>query len=254
MKKLLPIILVFITVATYAQVNDSTIQIIDVVESMPIYPGGNNSMFRFIERNFNYDIMSSTNVKTRYFLRFTVDTTGTAKDFQFIATLPILDHQVERDSLIKCEILRIFKLMPKWDPAMSGGKKVWCKYVLQIKTPYIQFYCDDFKQYRNLDYEPDKFADFIAAKGETRQERINTYLNNHLRWPSQDDVQGRVVIKCVVEKTGTLRDFEFVRRLDPDFDAEAMRVIKEMPNWTPAIKNNKPIRSIVVIPIKFVMH
>jgi TonB family protein len=222
---------------------------------MPTFPGGIISIFCFIETNLRYEIVNSSDVKTKYILRFVIDTTGNPIDFEIVATLPALNHYETRDSLIKSEILRVFKLMPKWNPAVSDeGKKDYRRLFMQIKVPYTQFKCDEFKQYKDIDYEPDKFADFIATKGETRQERINNYLNNHLRWPSQDDVQGRVVIKCIVEKNGTLRDFEFVRRLDPDFDAEAMRVVKEMPNWSPAIKNNKPIRSTVVIPIKFVMH
>jgi TonB family protein len=254
MKKLLALYLFFLSNAIFSQVNDSTVQIIDPIESMPTYPGGPNSLFCSIEKNLNYQIINFTDIKAKYFIRFTIDTIGKPFDFEFIATVPQLDHSSNADTLIRNEIRRVLKLLTNWNPALLDGKKVPCRFVLQFKIPYTQFKCDEIKKYKNIEYDPDLSADFNEAKGVTRLDRINNYLNTNIRWPSQADVQGRVVIKCIVEKSGSLRDFEFIRRLDPDFDAEAMRVVKEMPKWSPAIKNNKPVRSIIVIPIKFVMH
>jgi TonB family protein len=251
---LLPFILLFLTITINGQVSDSTIQLIDPVESMPTYPGGTNAMFCFIEKNLRYEITNFSSIKTKYVIRFTIDTIGHTKDFEFIATIPQLDHNSSEDSLIRREIIRVLKLLTNWNPAILGGNiKVSCRYVLQIKVPYTQFICDEVKGYKNVEYNPDVLADFNAVKGATRLDRINYYINTNLRWPSQMDCQGRVAISCIIEKSGKPSNFKFLRHLDPEFDDEAMRLIKEMPKWIPAIKNNKSVRSIVVIPIIFRM-
>lgn len=252
MKKLLPLILLINSLSLFGQENDSTIQIIDPVESMPTFQGGDNQLWCFIESNLRYDIINFTSIKTRYFIRFTIDTVGYPKDFEFIATVPRLDNQTINDSLIRDEILRVLKLMPKWNPAVLGdGHKVWCRYVLPIRVPYTEFRCGEFKQDKNIDYAPDSLADFKVGVGQNTIERINKYLYGNLIWPSQMECTGKVVIKCVVEKSGELSNFEYILRLCPEFDDEALRVIKEMPKWTPAITKNKPVRSVVVITSKF---
>lgn len=251
MKKLAFLILFLSSINVAGQIADSTIQIIDYLETAPTFPGGDNELWCFFESNFRYETLNSTDINAKYFVQFIIDTTGYPTNIEFIATRPHFENHHLEDSLIKREILRVFKLMPKWNPAEVHGTKVPCRYVLPIEIPYNKFKCGSLNQFRNIEYKPDIPAEFISGQGKTGHERMINYLNNHLQWPSQDDCQGRVFIKCIIEKSGKLSNFEFIRKLCPDFDTEAMRVVMEMPKWRPATKNNKKVRSIVVIPVTF---
>lgn len=61
--------------------------------------------------------------------------------------------------------------------------------------------------------------------------------------------QIRVMLSFVVEKDGSFTDVKVLR--DPGYGAgkEAMRVLKSMPNWKPAIQNGRPVRSQFTLPI-----
>ena len=65
---------------------------------------------------------------------------------------------------------------------------------------------------------------------------LMTYLKDNIKYPkaAQDKkVQGRVIVQFVVEKDGTPTEFNVIRSVDPTLDAEALRVMKEMPKWKP---------------------
>ena len=63
--------------------------------------------------------------------------------------------------------------------------------------------------------------------------------------------EGRVVVKFLVEKDGRLSHLKVVRSVSPLLDAEALRVIKAMPNWTPGRYEGKPVRVKYNVPIQF---
>lgn len=63
------------------------------------------------------------------------------------------------------------------------------------------------------------------------------YLSKNTKYPASAaaaDVKGKVRISFRVLPDGTLDDFKITRRLQPDCDAEALRVVKEGPGWTPS--------------------
>ena len=65
---------------------------------------------------------------------------------------------------------------------------------------------------------------------------MNHFINSHLRYPviaQENGTQGQVIAQFVIQADGTLSDLKIVKSVDPLLDAEAMRVIKEMPKWQP---------------------
>lgn len=63
--------------------------------------------------------------------------------------------------------------------------------------------------------------------------------------------EGKVIVNFIVEKDGTLSTIKIVRSLDPLLDAEAMRVVAQMPKWRPAELNGEAVRVRYVLPIIF---
>lgn len=65
------------------------------------------------------------------------------------------------------------------------------------------------------------------------------WLSQKLKYPKaaeMNDVQGRVIVKFIVDKDGHVRNPQIVKGVDSDLDREALRIVKNMPDWQPAKK------------------
>lgn len=82
------------------------------------------------------------------------------------------------------------------------------------------------------------------------------WLTKNLHYPpyaQQQKIQGKVVVSFIVNKDGTVSDAKVEKSVDISLDREAMRVVRMMPRWEPAIVHDKPCRSMFVIPIVFAL-
>ncbi|MBQ8656926.1 MAG: TonB family protein [Prevotella sp.] len=80
------------------------------------------------------------------------------------------------------------------------------------------------------------------------------WLTANLKYPpaaQQARVEGKVVAQFIVNEDGSITDLKLTKKLHPQCDAEALRVLRSMPRWTPGIQNDKPCRTRVCIPIVF---
>ena len=85
-------------------------------------------------------------------------------------------------------------------------------------------------------------------------EKLREFLRKNLKYPEkaqEDNVTGRVSVRFVVTKKGKVTDVEVVKSVHPALDAEAIRVIKAMPRWTPAKMGRKAVNSRWVLPLTF---
>ena len=80
------------------------------------------------------------------------------------------------------------------------------------------------------------------------------WLSNNIRYPEsaqQNGISGRVVVKFVVEKDGSIGSPSIVKGVDRDLDQEALRVVKRMPKWQPGKNNGQAVRSYFNLPVTF---
>ena len=80
------------------------------------------------------------------------------------------------------------------------------------------------------------------------------YLAENIKYPvsaQKAKEQGRVVVQFIVEKDGTVTGVKTVRSVTPALDAEAVRVIKAMPKWTPGRQDGQPVRVKYNVPVSF---
>lgn len=83
------------------------------------------------------------------------------------------------------------------------------------------------------------------------------YLRMNVHYPAEcrdSSIQGSVLVTFIINKDGEIVEPEVVRSVHPLLDAEALRVINAMPNWTPGIHNGKPVRFKYSIPVNFVLE
>ena len=86
---------------------------------------------------------------------------------------------------------------------------------------------------------------------------FRTWVADHLQYPeiaAENGISGRVFVRFVVEPDGTVDNVEVVRGVDPALDAEAVRVVKSSPKWSPGKQRGKPVRVAYTFPIVFVLQ
>lgn len=176
-----------------------------------------------------------------------IDEQGNVTDFEF--------KQTPKDPAVAKELERCLGML-KYKPAIYKGLTVKCKW---------NFWYDGNKsllpeeQTSNVEAEKkveDKIFDAVEQQPSFPggQGAMFSYISNNLQYPEKaqkNGIQGRVVVKFIVEKDGSISNVEVNRSVDPDLDNEAMRVIKNMPKWNPAKQNGKEVRAYYDIPVTF---
>jgi protein TonB len=80
------------------------------------------------------------------------------------------------------------------------------------------------------------------------------YLMKNIKYPEQamkEGIQGRVTVRFIVEKDGSISDVKPVLSVHPLLNKEAVRVVESMPKWTPGKQNGKPVRVRFNVPVMF---
>lgn len=80
------------------------------------------------------------------------------------------------------------------------------------------------------------------------------YLSANIRYPEaahKAGTQGRVTVQFVVGKDGSIGNVGILRGVDPNLDAEAIRVISSMPKWKPGTQKGEPVNVKYTVPVMF---
>ena len=80
------------------------------------------------------------------------------------------------------------------------------------------------------------------------------YIMENMKYPEQamkEGIQGRVTVRFIVEKDGSISDVKPVLSVHPLLNKEAVRVVESMPKWTPGKHNGKPVRVRFNLPVMF---
>ena len=85
-------------------------------------------------------------------------------------------------------------------------------------------------------------------------EELYKWIDNNVQYPAvarENGIEGRVILKFIVEKDGSLRDSTVIRSVHPMVDREALRLVGQMPKWNPGKRAGIPVRVRCCLPIKF---
>lgn len=95
----------------------------------------------------------------------------------------------------------------------------------------------------------DVMPQFPGGQGE-----LMKFLRNNVKYPAEAQkkkIEGRVIVTFVVNKKGRITHPTVVRSAHPLLDAEALRVVKRMPKWTPGRMNGEPVNVKYALPVTF---
>ena len=85
-------------------------------------------------------------------------------------------------------------------------------------------------------------------------QELMKFMQTNIRYPKEAQergIQGRVIVQFVVNKDGSISEECVVRSVDSQLDAEAIRIIRSMPNWTPGKQRGEPVRVRFTLPVTF---
>ncbi len=85
-------------------------------------------------------------------------------------------------------------------------------------------------------------------------EALMKYLSENIKYPEQakkENIQGKVYMRFVVERDGSIVDAEILRGIGGGCDEEALRVVNAMPKWEPGKQKGTPVRVQYNLPIVF---
>ena len=80
------------------------------------------------------------------------------------------------------------------------------------------------------------------------------WLGANINYPEtaqKNGVQGRVIVQFVVNTDGSIIEPQVARGIDPELDAEALRLINAMPKWKPGKQQGKAVRVKYTLPIAY---
>lgn len=83
---------------------------------------------------------------------------------------------------------------------------------------------------------------------------VNAWLAQNIQYPAvaaENGVQGKVIVRSVVGKDGSVSQASVVRSVDPPLDREALRAVNSMPRWNPGMNNGQPAAVWFTLPVTF---
>jgi TonB family protein len=103
----------------------------------------------------------------------------------------------------------------------------------------------------NTDELPDVEAEFPGG-----MVAMTNYMKENVRYPQYSieiNEQGRVFLSFIVDKYGSISDVKVEKGVSDSLNVEAIRVVRSMPKWKPALLADQPVKSTVRLPINFTL-
>lgn len=80
------------------------------------------------------------------------------------------------------------------------------------------------------------------------------YIAKNTKYPQnavKNKIEGKVIVNFIIEKDGSVTNVKPYRKVSPDLDQEAVRVVSSLPKWKPGSQAGKPVRTAYTMPIAF---
>lgn len=255
----------FIIPVRFSLPPDDKDPILILVEDQASFPGGQKAMDAYFKKNIKYpDMAMKSGIQGIVYLQFVVEKDGS-----------ITNLKVLRGIGGGCdeEAIRVAEQMPKWNSGKQLNKPIREQFNIPVKFKLQE---ENIPPKDSLINEG-VTEDIIPTEEDSedkKEEEVFVFVENqagfpggekarmqyfakHITYPElakENDIQGTVFLKFIVEKDGSISNVTVVRGIGGGCDEEAMRVIREMPKWTPAKQRGKPVRVWYNMPIKFTLY
>lgn len=232
-------------VVVFDAAQDTTVleEIFTFVEQPPTYPGGEEALARYLNKNIRYPKeASANNIMGTIFVSFVVSEKGAIRNAKTVGA--------PKGGGLEEEAVRVVNSMPAWKPGKQNNRPVSVQFNLPIRFVLAK----DTTPHKVSDKGIYSVADEMPAYT-GGEEALTLYLRSNLRYPPaarSGKVQGQVIVSFIVRENGSLDAIRAIsQQLGGGLEEEAMRVVKSMPAWKPARDNGKYVPAEVHLPIAF---
>ena len=247
-------------------------EIFEVVEKNPEFSYNGMSLMQYLGKSIKYPtIAQETGTQGRVIVQFVVNKDGSIVDVKVVRGVdPYLDK----------EAIRVISTMPKWKPGKQRGEAVNVKFTVPVAFRLSGPELPKAEEVKQSDMDEVVVVGYAAkddptpegdsVKGENEDEVFTMvevmpkfpggqaglfqYLARSIKYPviaQKSKEQGGVIIQMVIGKDGSLSNIKVLRSVSPSLDAEAVRVVGNMPKWEPGMQKGQPVSVKYTIPIVF---
>ncbi|RZK78514.1 MAG: TonB family protein [Pedobacter sp.] len=227
------------------------------LDKQPTFEGGMEKFYEYLKENLVYpETAKAEKIQGKVFLSFIVEKDGSLTDIK-------VDRKLGGGT--DEEAVRVLSASPKWNPGTVKKETVRVKYNIPIS-----FALADPKENTTADFvsstvqptaapqQDDKVHDFtsldVAPSFPGGMEKFYQFLKRTVKYPAEaqtNNISGKVFLSFIIEKSGALTDIKVDRGLGYGLDEEAIRVLKESPDWIPGSQKGKKVRVKYHIPLSF---
>ena len=254
-----------------AQPTASTVSVYAVAEEMPRFKSadaGNQALMNYLASTTRYPAEALIAQATgRVYVSFVVNAEGVVEQAKIVKG---------RHRALDREALRVVGTMPRWEvPGRQQGRPVSVAMTVPIS-------------FNMRDATPAESKEIIAAQNQRQnavQQRLSdvqaqlaqanapgadtgpsfsadplgaaNYLSRQVQYPLdavREKRQGTVLVSFMVTAEGQVTNARVTRGLFPSLDAEALRVVGNMPKWQPGTHEGKPSDTALAdVPVTFLL-
>ena len=246
--------------------------VFQIVEEMPDFPGGVQALMDYLSKNVRYPAEAhAIGAQGRVIVSFIVKKDGSISDTKVERSVnPYLDKEAER----------VIAAMPKWKPGKQRGQAVNVKFSVpvsfKLSGPELpkaeEIKQSDLDEVVVVGYGPqeDSTPGAVGVKGENADQAFTVvetmpkfpggqaglmhYLAKSVKYPTiaqKNKEQGKVIVQMIVGTDGSLSNVKVLRSVSPSLDAEAIRVVGNMPKWEPGMQKGQAVPVKYTLPITF---
>ena len=235
--------------------------VFEVVENAPQYPGGTTALMEFLGKNVRYpEAAHKAGVQGRVIVQFIVEKDGSISNPQTVKSVsPELDG----------EAIRVISTMPAWIPGTQRGQAVRVKFTVPIMFrlsggPEAQEVKDSqLPEMVAVAYASEDGVDAPQTVFEMVEQMpkypgglnaMMQYLARNIKYPveaQKNKAEGRVIVQMIINKDGEVTNTKVINSISPELDAEAIRVVSNMPKWEPGMQRGKAVNVRYTLPIMF---
>lgn len=124
--------------------------------------------------------------------------------------------------------------------------KTICVLLLIPLRVSAQNYNDNFSEYEMLEEKPKFKGESLSA--------FTYWINSNIKYPliaRNKCIQGTVKVRFTINEKGKVVNAYIENSIHPLLDAEALRIVRKSPKWTPAIHDGVPVKVSYTIPVIF---
>ncbi len=238
----------------YTYVETSKGRFYEIVEEPCRFPGGEAALLKFISDNMKYpEDAHKAGISGRVTTRFVINEDGSISDVVIVRSA---------HSLLDAEAIRVVSSMPNWTPGKVNGKAVKCRFTLPV-TFRLQGNATSSTSTSNTPRTPvpnTPNSDGIYEIVDTPptypggDAALLKFISDNIKYPEdamKAGISGRVVTRFIINEDGSLSDIVVIRGVNSSLDAEAIRVVKAMPKWTPGKVDGKAVKVRYALPLSF---